>query len=245
MNQVIELLKKHRSIRKFKPKTIEAETVRTIIEAAQCASTSNYIQAYTVISVCDEAVRKEIAELAGPQPWVEQCPLFLVFCADLNRLDRACCTHEKKMVGGYAEQFLIATVDTALMAQNTMIAAESLGLGGVFIGGIRNNPDKVCELLDIPDHAYPVFGMCLGFPDDDPEKKPRLPVEIIFKRDRYNTEGDEQRLEAYDETTCQYYNIRSACRRDDTWTRQMAEMMGKAMRPHMKEFIKRKGFFAR
>ena len=243
MNHVIELLKKHRSIRKFQQKAINEEMVRTIIEAAQCASTSNYIQAYTVIQVCDAAVRKEIAELSGPQLWVEQSPLFLVFCADLKRLDRACSIHEKKMEKGYAEQFIIATVDTALVAQNTMIAAESLGLGGVFIGGIRNNPDRVCELLDIPDDVYPVFGMCLGYPADDPETKPRLPVNIVLKKDRYSTEGDEQRLEEYDRTTSEYYNNRSTCSRDDTWTGQMAEMMSKVMRPHMKEYINGKGFF--
>jgi len=243
MNHVIELLQKHRSIRKFQQKAINEEMVRTIIEAAQCASTSNYIQAYTVIQVCDAAVRKEIAELSGPQLWVEQSPLFLVFCADLKRLDRACSIHEKKMEKGYAEQFIIATVDTALVAQNTMIAAESLGLGGVFIGGIRNNPDRVCELLDIPDDVYPVFGMCLGYPADDPETKPRLPVNIVLKKDRYSTEGDEQRLEEYDRTTSEYYNNRSTCSRDDTWTGQMAEMMSKVMRPHMKEYINGKGFF--
>jgi len=243
MNHVIELLKKHRSIRKFKQKAISEEMVLTIIEAAQCASTSNFIQAYTVIQVCDEAVRKEIAEFSGPQPWVEQSPLFLVFCADLKRLDRACSIHEKKMEKGYAEQFIIATVDTALVAQNTMIAAESLGLGGVFIGGIRNNPDRVCELLDIPDDVYPVFGMCLGYPADDPETKPRLPVNIVLKKDRYSTEGDKQRLEEYDRTTSEYYNSRSTCSRDDTWTGQMAEMMSKVMRPHMKGFINGKGFF--
>ena len=134
-------------------------------------------------------------------------------------------------------------MDTALVAQNTMIAAESLGLGGVFIGGIRNNPDRVCELLDIPDDVYPVFGMCLGYPADDPETKPRLPVNIVLKKDRYSTEGDEQRLEEYDRTTSEYYNNRSTCSRDDTWTGQMAEMMSKVMRPHMKEYINGKGFF--
>jgi nitroreductase len=245
MNNVIELLKNHRSIRKFKEKAVEEETLRIIIEAAQCASTSNYIQAYTVIQVCDAGIRKEIAELSGPQVWVEQSPLFFVFCADVKRLDGACTVHGKKMEKGNAEQFIIATVDAALMAQNTMIAAESLGLGGVFIGGIRNNPSRVCELLDIPDDVYPVFGMCLGYPDDEPERKPRLPVDIVLKKDRYSTEGDHQRLEAYDEATCEYYNIRSTCRREDTWTGQMAEMMSKVMRPHMKAFINRKGFFVR
>lgn len=64
---------------------------------------------------------------------------------------------------GYTETFILATVDTALVAQNIMIGAESAGLGGVYIGGIRNNPQEVCELLTIPQHVYPVFGMCLSY----------------------------------------------------------------------------------
>ncbi len=162
MNQVIDLLKNHRSIRKFKPAPVTDVQVRNIIEAAGAASTSNFIQAYSIIRVSDKNVRSQIAELTGPQPWVAACPLFLVCCADLKRSEEACLFEQKTMAAGYSEQFIVATVDVALAAQNAMIAAESLGLGGVFIGGIRNNPEKVCQLLKIPNHVYPVFGMCLG-----------------------------------------------------------------------------------
>ena len=176
MNATLDLMKAHRSIRKFTDRDVDQETLNAIVGAAQCAATSHFVQAYTVIRVRDRSKRKAIAQLAGPQVWVETAPVFLVFCADLNRLESACRLHDAEMEKGWAEQFVTATVDTALLAQNVLLAAESEGLGGVFIGGIRNDPQTVCDLLDIPEQAWPVFGMCLGWPAHNPPRKPRLPV---------------------------------------------------------------------
>ena len=103
-----------------------------------------------------------------------------------------------------------------------MIAAESLGLRGVYIGGIRNNPQRVCDLLRIPDHVYPVFGMCLGYPNDDPQRKPRLPLEVVLKTDCYSDGEDAARIGAYDKICNEYYNRRDGNARDDTWTRQIS-----------------------
>jgi nitroreductase len=245
LNPIIKLLASHRSIRKFKDRPVEDELVRIIIETAQCAATSNHVQAYTVIRVIDKTVRREIAELSGPQVWVEQAPVFLVFCADLTRLETACSMHNKEMAKGFAEQFVVATVDTALLAQNAMTTAESLGLGGVFIGGIRNDPQKICDLLGIPEKAYPVFGMCLGYADHAPPLKPRLPMEAIFKTDQYDRENEEGFLIAYDRVTNTYYQTRDSNLKDQTWTGQIADFMSQKVRPHMKSFIQQQGFFTR
>jgi len=245
MNTIIELLKSHRSIRKFKNTEVDDETVKTIVETAQCAATSNHVQAYTVIRVTDMVMRNKIAELSGGQPWVAQAPLFMIFCADLNRLEKACRIHKKEMAQGIAEQFIVATVDTALMAQNAMIAAESMGLGGVYIGGIRNDPQKVCDLLRIPEKAYPVFGMCLGYPEHDPPVKPRMPVETVLRTNRYGVRDEDKLLHAYDRTMNTYYKTRDSNLKDQTWTEQMAEFMKKKIRPHMKSFLQNRGFFNR
>ncbi|MFH1154594.1 MAG: oxygen-insensitive NADPH nitroreductase [Pseudomonadota bacterium] len=243
MNAVIDLLKSHRSIRKFRDKAVPEALLRTILEAAQCASSSHYVQAYSVIWVTDAKVRKAVSDLAGSQVWVCQAPIFLIFCADLNRLETACFRHGKSMASGYAEQLITATVDTALLGQNTMIAAESQGLGGVFIGGIRNDPARVCSLLSIPDNAYPVFGMCLGYPDDDPGKKPRMPVDSVLMKESYDKAIFSTFMDDYDQSTCDYYLSRSSGARQDTWSRQMAEFMSRETRPHMKSFLESKGFF--
>ena len=240
MNNVIKLLKNHRSIRKFTSEPISDKIVCAILEAAGRAATSNFIQAYSVIRVRNEETRKQIAELAGSQSWVETSPVFLVFCADLKRAENACSYENKEMVSGYTEQFIIATVDVSLVAQNAMIAAESLGLGGVFIGGIRNDPEKVCELLDISEHVYPVFGLCLGYAAGKHEQKPRLPVSVILKEEVYKE--DEAELAKYNEICGEYYRSRSSDSREDTWTSQISAMMSKPARPHMRAFLERRGF---
>lgn len=243
MNPTMDLMKTHRSIRKFADREVNDETLAEMITAAQCAATSHFVQAYTVIQVKDAEKRKTIAQLAGPQAWVAGAPVFLVFCADFNRLEAACALRQTKVEKGWAEQFVTATVDAALLAQSVMLAAESLGMGGVFIGGIRNDPETVCNLLEIPDQVYPVFGMCLGWPAQDPPPKPRLPVAAVLFADRYPASHDASMLEAYDRTINHYYNNRNDNLRDETWTRQMAEFMGNIIRPHMKEFLESKGFF--
>ena len=245
MTTVTDQLSGHRSIRRFTDRPVDDATLATLVGAAQCASTSHHVQAYTIIQVKDRANRTAIADLAGPQVWVEQAPVFLVFCADLTRLIRLAkaCGHSPET--GWAEQFIVATVDTALVAQNLLTAAESMGLGGVFIGGIRNDPQKVATLLNIPDQAYPVFGMCLGYPDQDPGTKPRLPTSLVLKQDTFDGaagEKDDQDLKDYDDTLAAYYRSRGTNLKTTTWTRQMSKFMAEQTRPHMKSFLEKKGF---
>ena len=246
MTAVTDQLLRHNSIRKFTDRTVDDGTLELLVDAAQCASSSHNVQAYTIIQVNDKANRAAIAKLAGPQVWVEQAPVFLVFCADLTRLTRASKKRGDAPETGWAEQFIVATVDTALVAQNLLTAAESMGLGGVFIGGIRNDPSKVSDLLNIPDQAYPVFGMCLGYPDQDPGTKPRLPRPLVLRQDTFDGTGqedDERNLNAYDQTLSDYYKTRGANLKETTWTRQMAQFMAAQTRPHMKSFLEKKGFF--
>jgi nitroreductase len=242
MNETINLLKAHKSIRKYKEQPIEEEKIKAIIECAQSASTSSFIQAYTIISVVDKSKRKSIAQLSGEQTYVEDCPLFLVFCADLNRIKTSCEINHKTMSEGYTETFIVATVDATLAAQNALIAAESLGLGGVYIGGIRNNPIEISKILNIPSGVYPVFGMCIGYPNHAPDIKFRLPLDVIFKIDEYNTTDDAQKIEKYDAEISTYYEKRTHGKRSDTWTSQVSNLMDKPQRPHMKDFLDGQGF---
>ncbi|MBB6217734.1 nitroreductase [Anaerosolibacter carboniphilus] len=242
MNDVIRLLKSHRSIRKFTDQGIDESVIREIIESAQWASSSSFVQAYSIIGIKDQANKRLLAQLCGEQSYIETCPVFLVFCADLNRLEMACTVHGMKMVGEYTESFIMSTVDAALAAQNAMIAAESLGLGGVYIGGIRNNPEEVSKLLKLPEFVYPVFGICLGYPAQDPGSKPRLPLAVIYKEEFYNNENDLKKIEDYDQKISAYYVERTQGKRSDSWTQQMAEKMQAETRPHMKEYLRNRGF---
>ena len=242
MNQVIRLLRSHRSIRKFTTQQIGQEIVDELVRAGQAASTSSFIQACTVMQVNERGHRELLAEYAGNQAYVADAPVFLVFCADMQRHRLACRMQATEMLSGYTEQFITASVDCALFAQNVLTAAESLGLGGVLIGGIRNQIQQVADLLDLPDLVFPVFGLCLGYPDQNPEIKPRLPLSVVLKQDRYDDSADSELISAYDREVQPYYRSRSGGTKETTWSQQIAGLLSKESRPHMRDFLQKKGF---
>jgi nitroreductase len=163
-----------------------------------------------------------------------------VFCADMKRPTEASERTGANVVRGMTEQLLVASVDTALMAQNVTIAAESEGLGICYIGGIRNNPQAVSDLLRLPEHVYPVFGMCLGYPAVDPEVKPRLPVEAILKEDYYT--DDSELVAAFDEAMQAYYGQRTGGNKETNWSRNLTPLFDSKLRAHMREFLTKRGF---
>ena len=240
MNDVINLLKSHRSIRKFTDQRIPRELLLELIRAGQSAATSSHVQAYSVIRVTNTANREKIAELAGGQPYIASCSDFLVFCADMKRPTDSAERSGTEVVRGMTEQFLVASVDTALMAQNVVVAAESAGLGICYIGGIRNNPAEVSDLLQLPDHVFPVFGLCLGYPDQDPEVKPRLPVESILMEDVYREDGDS--VNRFDDTMHAYYQQRTGGNKDTNWSQQLGPLFSAKLRAHMRDFLQKRGF---
>jgi len=242
MNDVINLLKSHRSIRQFTDQTVEQDTINTLIEAGQAAATSSFIQACTVIQVNNPEVREQLAACAGGQAYVAAAPVFLVFCADMKRHQLACDMHDADMQSGFTEQFITASLDTALFSQNLVVAAESLGLGTVYIGGLRNKIAEVAELLQLPELVYPVFGLCLGYPAQDPEVKPRLPVNVVLKQDVYDDTVDEGRIADYDAHVRDYYLSRTGGTKDMSWSEQISGMLVKESRPHMLPFLQEKGF---
>ena len=242
MNETIRLLNEHRSIRQFKKEPIAEHELDAIIMAAQMASTSSGVQAYSVIAVTEPTLQKELSVLCGNQSYIESCPLFLVWCADLNRLQTA--VHmskgEEAEVASTTENFLIATVDTTLAAQNAAIAAESLGYGIVYIGGIRNRVQEVTEILGLPELVYPVFGMCVGKPDQAPSLRPRLPLKSILHHNRYDASIHEAFIREYDEVYQAYMKSRGAA--NMTWSDAMGSKLPEPSRIHMKNYLREQGF---
>lgn len=244
MNEVLKTMSNHRSIRHYLKKEIPNDVLEQIIGAAQWASTSSNVQAYSIIKVKDQARKEKLAELCGNQQHVINCPVFLVFCGDFYRLSLAAKMENTETNFDTVEPLLVATIDAALVAQNVLLAAESCGIGGVFIGGIRNNSKEVSELLQLPDYVYPVFGMCLGYPDmkNIPEQKPRLPLQAILHEEIYQTENQEKYIEEYNEVMKNYYETRSTGKRSETWTENVSKIYQAPRRLHLRGFIESKRF---
>lgn len=241
-NPVVSLLTSHRSVRRYTQEPIAPELLADLIRAGQGAASSSFIQAYSIVRVTRPEVRSAIARAAGGQAWIEQAAEFLVFCADLRRVDAACRREGLGALEGWTEHGLAAVVDLALMAQNVMTAAESAGLGGVFIGGIRNDPEVLVETLGLPELVAPIFGMCLGWPAESPDLKPRLPLELILHQDRYR-EAEPRALADYDRTLAHYYAARGANARAADWSSTAARAMQGKKREHMLRFLQRLVFF--
>jgi nitroreductase len=239
-----KLQREHRSVRRFLPRPLQPGQLEELLRCGQAAASSSFIQAYSVIRVTRPEVRARIAAAAGGQPWIEQAAEFLVFCADLRRLDAACRRTGRGELAGQAEHAIAAIVDTALMAQNVLLAAESQGLGGVFIGGVRNAPEVLVEALALPYQVAPLFGMCLGWPDERNPVKPRMPVELVLHQDAYADPPDEVIAE-YDGTMAGYYGGRDSKVRLSDWSTAVATALQGKRREHMLGFLQARGFFLR
>ena len=235
MTPTIELLRSHRSIRHFTDRPITDAQREAIFAGARAASSSSFLQCSTIIRITDPALREKLVTLTGGQKHVAQAAEFWVFCADFQRHLQICPDAQL----GLAEQLLLGVVDTAMMAQNAMVAAESLGLGGVYIGGIRNNIEAVSERLEIPQQVLPLFGLCLGWPADNPDVKPRLPTSVMVHENRY------QPLAAYDDELAHYYLTRDSNTRRDTWSDHIRRTIIKENRPFILDFLHKQGFAVR
>jgi FMN reductase (NADPH) len=243
MNDVITSILNHRSIRHFEDKLLTDEQISTIISCAQSASTSSYIQAYSIIGIKDKEKKRKLAELAGNQGYVENNGHFLVFCADLHRHEIIGEREGKNVIPTIesTEKFMVSLIDASLAAQNAAIAAESMGLGICYIGGIRNNLEEIKGLLKIPERVIPLFGMAIGYPTKIADQKPRLPLAHIYHEDQYeqNREVYVKQLQDYDNLISSYYEKRTNGARNDRWTDQMAKMLEKQTRMYMKVFVQK------
>jgi FMN reductase (NADPH) len=243
MNEVITTILNHRSIRHFKDKQLSDEQIKTIVACAQAASTSSFIQAYSIIGIKDKEKKRKLAEIAGNQEYVAENGHLFVFCADLSRHELIGEMEGKNVVASIesTEKFMVALIDATLAAQNAAIAAESMGLGICYIGGIRNKLEDVKGLLKTPDRVIPLFGMTVGYPEKINDQKPRLPFEHVYHEEEYEQDQDVylRQLKEYNQVISNYYEERTSGKRKDTWTEQMANMLEKQTRMYMKDFVQK------
>lgn len=202
LNDVIELMTSHRSIRSYRPDPLPDGALEVIVTAAQSASTSSNLQMYSIIAVQDPEKKRLLAEWSK-NLFAVQAPLMLVFCPDLHRLEMVSKRQGYNFADRYMEMFIQAVVDTALAGQNAALAAESLGLGICYLGGIRNQTAKVAELLRLPKRTFALFGMTVGYPAKPSRVRHRLPLDVVLHHEEYSDANLEEGLRRYDAVTAQ------------------------------------------
>lgn len=224
MNSVIELQLQHRSIRRFKKEPLNEDIVSKLVEVAQHTASSNYAQSYSIMSITDVEKKKKIAEI-GKQPYIAESGHLFIMLADQAR--NAAIVEESgestDILSSF-DKFFIGATDAILAAQNIIIAAESLGIGGVLLGSILNQVDELSMLLDLPPFAVPVLGIALGYPDQEPQSKPRLPQKFIHFENNYpKWHNVSKQLEDYDNTVTEYYSARESNKRIETFAQMITQ----------------------
>ena len=244
--QILDQLGTHTSHRAFEPVELDDQLVRRAVTAAQTASTSSHIQAYSMLRIRDRETREKLAELTGGQAQVAKAGAFFVICGEVRRHHLAAQRAGQPMARNL-ESFLVATIDASLFAEKLAIAFEALGQGICYIGGLRSKIADVDALLELPQHVFPLFGLCVGqpldLPESDPRKpvpKPRLPVEAVLFDERYPT--DEAMLtlmDRHDVEMAEHYNQRG--RHGHNWTGGLVRRQAKAMRADLAAYYLAKG----
>lgn len=110
------------------------------------------------------------------------------------------------------------------------------------IGEIRNNFEEVAALLKLPPYTFPLFGICLGYPAEIPEQKPRLPANVVIHEETYRTEHIPAGLEEYEKRSAAYYTKRTNGRKTTSWTKQISDYMSRQRGIKLKEFIVKQGY---
>ena len=247
MNPVLESLLKHKSIRKYKDQPLEDEKLQLIVKAAQAAPTWCNGQQVSIIAIKDKARKEVFEKLCWGQKYISTCSVFLVFCADFYRVSLA---FEK--AGKTKEEFdkymdridtlMIGCHDVGIALQNATVAAESLGLGTVDIGAIRGKSLEVTKLLNLPKYCIPLVGLCVGYPDDDPGLKPRLPMSAVCFDNKYDTEKAKAGIEEYDVTYQKYLSGRGSNTRDSNWSKSISHIYTSFAVEEDYELLKQQGY---
>ncbi|HMS75177.1 NADPH-dependent oxidoreductase [Gordonia sp. (in: high G+C Gram-positive bacteria)] len=228
----------HRSVRKFLDTPVDDAQLQAIVAAAQSASTSSNLQPWSVIAVRDPQRKARLAALANNQQFINEAGLFLVWVADLGRARRVAERENAPLDGAdYLETTIIGFVDTALAAQNAVVASESLCLGTVFVGALRNKPLEVADELGLPPHTIATFGLAVGVPDptENAGIKPRLPQEAVLHQEQYDAAAADAHITGYDESLADY-NRRHGL--DGTWSGRVLTRLGTVASLHGREKLR-------
>jgi len=181
-NSVIELMLKHRSIRRYDDTVPSDETISTVVRAGQQAAFAS--QLYSVV----------LSRERDRHPY--QAPLMFIICVDCHKLELMMARRGWTVKTNDLLLLLFGIQDAALMAQNMVLAGESLGLGSCFLGMAPYDAEKIIERHHLPGRVFPLVMLVMGRPAEDPPTRPRYPLDYVLFEGRYPELGDTQIEEA-------------------------------------------------
>ncbi len=197
MNETIGVIQNRRSVRAFQDRPIDRDIVDLIINSAMRAPTAGNMMLYSVIEIEDQTIKEKLAKSCDNQPFIAKAPLVLLFLADYQRwfdffiasdVESYCEAEGKDLRFPGEGDLLLACCDALIAAQTAVIAAESLGIGSCYIGDMMENYEYHKDLLGLPQYAFPITLLCLGYPrsiSSAKELTPRFPQEYIHFKNTY------------------------------------------------------------
>jgi nitroreductase/FMN reductase [NAD(P)H] len=173
--------------RRFAARPVEPALLRLLCACALSSPSKSDLQQGDIVLVADPAKRRAIFQRIPDMPWLDQAPVFLVFCGNGNRLPRISTMRGKPFPNDHLDAFFNAVVDGAIVMEAFIAGAEAVGLGCCPISVIRDHAAFVAELLELPPRVVPIAGLCVGWPDGDGRLSPRLAIDARLQVDRYDT----------------------------------------------------------
>lgn len=249
----VEAMLNHCSVRTFLPKPLPEGAIETLVAAAQSASTSSALHQWSLVAVTDPDLKQQLATTIARTvptdriPWIEECSALLLWVADASR--SAAITREQggdPVVLDYLDSFLMASIDATLAAQNASLAAESIGLGVVFLGVVRNAAKEVAELINLPPFSFVTFGMAVGYPDPSRPGgiRPRPAQSVVLHHNRYDQNRYRDYVAGYEAASQQFRRTRGM--KDKTWQGAIHESMTSmdymGGREKLREMVSYQGF---
>ena len=211
-NNMIEVMLKHRSIRKFTSEKVDPKYLEEIVNCGLRASNTGNMQLYSVIATEKEPLRTELCQLHFGQ--CASAPLFLTVCVDVNRYHHYCRVNGCDEPYGNLLWFVSALIDASLFAQNLCLAAEAKELGFCHLGTVNYNTAKIAKLLQCPKGVVPVIALAMGHPAEEGRLSERLGCDAVLHREVYHDPTDEEIKETH------------AVRDNDPFNRQMVKDNG-------------------
>ena len=197
-NKTLSDILSHRSHRVYKPDPVPEELLQMLFAAAFSAPSKSDLQQACVVRIKDKAKQKRIAELSPHTAWVADAPVFLVWCGDSRRIRRLCDWRRHPFANDHLDAFMNAAVDTGITMQTFIIAAESVGLGCCPVSEIRDQIFPLSNELGLPKWVFPVAGLCVGWPAEEPRISLRLPLKTTIHIDRYDDSKLIEQVADYD-----------------------------------------------
>lgn len=244
-NLMVQKQLNHKTIREFKDEKLSKEIIDQLFEVAMRTPTSSNMQASTIIRVTDKEKKKAIAEVCK-QEYVARAPELLIFVADSYRNFRI---GQSK---GYDEnsakdmdKFFSSFTDACITAQNIVNAAEAMDLGAVYFGSVLNDAEKIIEILALPELTMPVVGLGIGYPNQEPQLKPRMEMKLrVFENSYKVFDNYLEAIKDYDEEMQTYYDLRQANKKTDSFSNQVVTKFKGVIpkRSEMLNIMKKQGY---